>query len=472
MRLPADLPEKLRDAGLKVVVIDGWQNRGRPASTGGFAPVGVLNHHTGSVDRLGDLADDRKYALWLAITGRPDLPAPLVQLSLSLEGTVYVLAAGRCNHAGTAKASGSVAGGDGNSLYVGIEWMLSGTQAIPPKMYEAGVALNAVLLDVLGSSVQAVSCHYQTSVTGKWDIGDPHGVEFNGHKVLNVGRFRDEVKKYRAALHPPKVVDVDVLTISHTSLQFGDTKRQHTEDIEKILARGRMLVGGTEAGLGSNNTPRELQRIGTAYGYTMWVPQAEGVNTDCWVGVHRDLGHGKVKTHYDPVIPSSIEFEKNGQKCDRRWGPKGLVWVEFDSDLGHISHGEAHYLTGARHPGAVHGEVDHWKWNEKLGEHIGGWAVRQGAGSDLAFVGLDSNMADSKNDEPQGDMFFGTPLTTAADELSHWENTGHGPIDGIASYDHDGRVKALDWRVYTDRELQLETDHYHTEADYQVRRLR
>lgn len=199
-RLPADLPKRLRAAGLTVVEIDGWQTRGRDASHGGFAPVGVLNHHTGSFDRSGDLADDLAYARHMVLVGRPDLPPPDVQLSLSVEATVYLGAAGRANHAGVAKASGSVAAGDGNELYVGIEWMLSGLQKIPASMYRAGATLNAVLLEVLGSSEQAVSCHYSTSVTGKWDIGDPDGVPFKGHKVLDLPKFRNAVKAARADL--------------------------------------------------------------------------------------------------------------------------------------------------------------------------------------------------------------------------------------------------------------------------------
>ena len=191
-RLPADLPARLRDAGLKVVVVGDWRPRGRPGS---FGPVGVLNHHTGARDELGDFEDDLAYARWMFTVGRSDLPAPLVQTSLSLEGTVYLGAGGRSNHAGTAKASGSVAAGDGNTLYVGIEWMLSGTQKIPKAMYEAGAILNAVLLDVLGSSARAVSCHYQTSITGKWDIGDPDGIPFHGQKVMDVDKFRAAVRR-------------------------------------------------------------------------------------------------------------------------------------------------------------------------------------------------------------------------------------------------------------------------------------
>jgi hypothetical protein len=198
-RLPADLPARYRKAGLKVIVIDGWRKRGRPARTGEFKPVGSLNHHTGMRDEYKDAADDLAYAKWMFLKGRKDLPPPLCHQALSLEGVVYLGASGRANHAGKAKPSGTVAGGDGNALYVGTEWMLSGTQAIPKGMYNAGVKLNGVLMDVLGNSVGTISCHYNTSTTGKWDIGDPNGVPFKGHKVLDIGEFRRDVRKWRAS---------------------------------------------------------------------------------------------------------------------------------------------------------------------------------------------------------------------------------------------------------------------------------
>lgn len=208
MNLPRNLPALLRAAGLTVVEVDGWETRGRPASTGGFAPVGVLNHHTGASARGWSLAKELVYAKWMFLTGRPNegLPAPLVQMSLGRSGTVYLGAAGRSNHAGTAKASGSVKSGDGNFLYTGIEWMLSGTEDIPAEMMAAGVTLNAVLTEHVtdggkGTSVETISCHYNTSVTGKWDIGDPNGVRFGTKRVLDIRKFRNAVAARRKALY-------------------------------------------------------------------------------------------------------------------------------------------------------------------------------------------------------------------------------------------------------------------------------
>lgn len=193
-RLPGTLARDLRAAGFDVIEVSGWQTRGRPARTGGFAPVGVNNHHTGASALLWSRAKRLEYARWMAVTGRADLPAPLAHLALGPDGEVYVLAAGRANHAGKARASGTVASGDGNRLYIGIEWMLSGTETIPEVMYAAGARLNAFLLrEVLGTSVQTVTAHYATSVTGKWDIGDPNGVLLRGARVLDLKRFRREV---------------------------------------------------------------------------------------------------------------------------------------------------------------------------------------------------------------------------------------------------------------------------------------
>lgn len=198
-RLHASLINDLRAAGLRVVVVDGWLSRGRP---GAFDPVGPNNHHTGASARGWTLAKELAYAKWMFLVGRPDLPAPLCQIALGRSGTVYVGAAGRANHAGTARAAGSVAAGDGNTLYVGIEWMLSGTEEIPDEMYEAGVTLNAVLCKKeTGNSVQTVVCHYSTSVTGKWDIGDPNGVPFGGARVLDLNKFRRLVAEKINALY-------------------------------------------------------------------------------------------------------------------------------------------------------------------------------------------------------------------------------------------------------------------------------
>ncbi|MDB4923125.1 MAG: peptidoglycan-binding protein [Mucilaginibacter sp.] len=52
------------------------------------------------------------------INGRPDLSGPLSQLGLGRDGTYYIIAAGKCNHAGGGKWQGIATG---NSNFIGIE---------------------------------------------------------------------------------------------------------------------------------------------------------------------------------------------------------------------------------------------------------------------------------------------------------------------------------------------------------------
>lgn len=191
-----DLADVLRDAGLTVVEIDGWKTRGRPSSTGQFNPVGVLWHHTGT------LQGGKEYAEWLAKVGRSDLPAPLVQTSVGRDGTWYICAAGRANHAGTAKPSGSVAGGDGNSLYVGVECQNNGAEGWSKAQYDSMVTGGAALGAFLHCTTAAQRAHKETSVTGKWDPG-----------LLQMDKFRADIG---AAMEDDMLNDADRQFIKDT----------------------------------------------------------------------------------------------------------------------------------------------------------------------------------------------------------------------------------------------------------------
>lgn len=174
MTLP-DLAAVVRKSGLRVVELPGWRTRGRPASTGGFDPRGVLCHHTGGAP------DSREYAEWMATEGRSDLPAPLCHLALSREGIVYVCAAGRANHAGESGGSGPIPAGDGNALLVGIEAMNTGSEGWghpgqdaagnPVTQGEAYARLCAALCVGYDWPASHVRAHRETSTTGKWDPG-------------------------------------------------------------------------------------------------------------------------------------------------------------------------------------------------------------------------------------------------------------------------------------------------------------
>lgn len=103
------LPSVLMDAGLKVGTVDGWAQRGR-AEMG--TVEGVICHHTAGP------ATGIMPSLHTLINGRSDLPGPLAQLGLGRDGAYYVIAAGRCNHAGAGSWLGLT---NGNANFIGIE---------------------------------------------------------------------------------------------------------------------------------------------------------------------------------------------------------------------------------------------------------------------------------------------------------------------------------------------------------------
>lgn len=128
------LPDVLEAAGLKVATVPGWEERGR-GDVG--AIQGVLCHHTGGS------AHGNMPTLRLLIHGRSDLPGPLSQLGLGRDGTFYVIAAGRCNHAGKGEWRSIRTG---NTSFIGIEAENTGSvkdfpwPAVQMDAYHRGVA--------------------------------------------------------------------------------------------------------------------------------------------------------------------------------------------------------------------------------------------------------------------------------------------------------------------------------------------
>lgn len=127
------LPLVLEDAGLKVALVDGWASRGRGAMG---TVVGAMCHHTAGPSK-GNMP-----SLRTLIEGRSDLSGPLAQLGLGRDGTFYVIAAGRCNHAGAGEWRGVVTG---NSSFIGIEAENAGTSIdswpdVQMNCYRRGVA--------------------------------------------------------------------------------------------------------------------------------------------------------------------------------------------------------------------------------------------------------------------------------------------------------------------------------------------
>lgn len=175
------LPDVLKNAGLKVSLVPGWENRG----LGDVGSIfGVICHHTGvknpnkqNMPTLNSLKNGRK-----AEPGLAALPGPLAQLGLGLDGTYFVIAAGRAAHAG----KGSFQGISGNLRFIGIEAENSGTPsdpwpAVQLEAYQRGVA---AILKHLGKDASFCVGHKEYA-PGRKD--DPS---------LNMKAFRESVTAF------------------------------------------------------------------------------------------------------------------------------------------------------------------------------------------------------------------------------------------------------------------------------------
>lgn len=168
-----------RDAGLKVVEVDGWQKRGY----GGMNEVKtIVCHHT-----AGPLRDNYP-SLAVMKNGRPGVPGPLAQLGLGRDGTVYVIAAGRANHAGKVSRTDY-----SNPHALGIEAENNGTgEEWPVAQLDAYVRLCAALIKEFGLDVSDVLGHKEVCAPKGRKI-DPAFIKPN----ITMNEFRSYVKAGR-----------------------------------------------------------------------------------------------------------------------------------------------------------------------------------------------------------------------------------------------------------------------------------
>ena len=183
------LPDVLKNAGLKVSLVDGWEDRGL-GDVGNI--FGIICHHTGvrnpsklNMPTLKSLRDGRKAEPKLAA-----LPGPLAQLGLGRDGTYIVIAAGRAAHAG----EGSFKGISGNLRFIGIEAENGGTVNDPwPEIqleaYHRGVA---AILKHLGKD-ESFCCGHKEYAPRRKD--DPS---------LDMNDFRRAVKAFLSEETPAR----------------------------------------------------------------------------------------------------------------------------------------------------------------------------------------------------------------------------------------------------------------------------
>lgn len=129
------LPDTLRDHGLPVRAVPGWETRGMP----GLRPRGVVCHHTGAT------GPGTAPSLRIVTNGRPDLRNALCNVHLALDGVPTVVAARLAWHAG----KGGYRGLTGNASVLGVEAEGTTGVAMPDAETEAYERLVAALVDGL-----------------------------------------------------------------------------------------------------------------------------------------------------------------------------------------------------------------------------------------------------------------------------------------------------------------------------------
>lgn len=174
MATPKDIigkvAEELASAGIKVTFVEGWETRARP---GDFTPRGLVCHHTagpaaGEYPSLATVRDGRG--------GDDPLPGPLAQFGLGRSGQVFVIAAGKANHAGP----GEFRGLSGNNSVWGIEAENTGLgQPWPDVQLDAYARLAAALARHTGFTSDLVAAHREWT---PFKI-DPAGIDMDDFRA-------------------------------------------------------------------------------------------------------------------------------------------------------------------------------------------------------------------------------------------------------------------------------------------------
>lgn len=171
-----------RDAGLRVVEVQGWRERGGTT----FVPRGAIIHHTAGAPS-GDMP-----SLGVLVSGRPGIPGPLSQFGVGRSGTIYVVAAGRANHAG----NGGWRGLAGNAAVWGIEAENTGRgEPWPPAQLDAFHRLAAVLAARTPFAPDLIACHREWAPRRKIDPTGIDGDAFRRAVAALLAQEDDDVLK-------------------------------------------------------------------------------------------------------------------------------------------------------------------------------------------------------------------------------------------------------------------------------------
>ncbi len=175
------LADVLRDAGLTVVEVRGWQSHGSSV----WAPYGGIVHATAdgaARNAVQEVADDAA-AIRVIRDGRPGLPGPIANIYHARDGRAHIIASGRCNTAlpGTA----GTLRGIGNTGLLGIEHESDNRgEKWTEVQYDSAIRMWAAICKKMGWTAARLSGHKEHDPGRK---SDPMGIDMK--------RFRADVAK-------------------------------------------------------------------------------------------------------------------------------------------------------------------------------------------------------------------------------------------------------------------------------------
>jgi hypothetical protein len=186
-RYLTDLADVCRRTGRPVVQVDGWQYRAR--GSGGYdggRPNHVMVHHTASGPE-SDGWDDVNYCTY------GDEDAPLCNLYLARDGTIYVCAAGGTNTNGSGSDPCGLINDDAmNSSAIGVEAGNDGVgEPWPERQQDAYVALCDALCAAYGIGVVQVHGHAEWT-SRKIDPAGPSRYAWDDG-TWDMDEFREDV---------------------------------------------------------------------------------------------------------------------------------------------------------------------------------------------------------------------------------------------------------------------------------------
>lgn len=235
------LPAVLKNAGLKVALVDGWEERGVSAMG---TVLGVLCHHTAG-PRTGNMP-----SLNTLLRGNGKTPGPLAQLGLGRDGTFYIVAAGKCNHAGAGIWQNI---SNGNTHFIGIEAENTGLANDFPwpevqlDAYQRGVA---AILKHIGKDASFCAGHKEYALP-KGRKPDPD---------LNMNEFRQKVTDILNSTTPPVLIPAEEPASPDGTPGRRTIRRGDTGDLVKIIQARLGLVQDGDFGPKTEAAVRQFQR--------------------------------------------------------------------------------------------------------------------------------------------------------------------------------------------------------------------